>query len=274
MKISVALFYTLILSVIILPLCVSNSFSETNEENISFSLTKDEFQKIIQNQTDQLVEEGYGSTVLSQVVSLGGVALGAIIAILGSLGVNSWLTNKDIRAIEALILKDVRRIKRNVEYNHKECVKIINDPTIRLQFIQNITTVPDLQNLQELGSEQVFNYWNTIISSSKLIHLGSEKISQIQSCYDLTQDMNHDINAIQNGGRLKNSILASHGAKIDITNHLFGGTRNESDASDVLLDLCKGLKSMHEEYHKILFGTLKVFGCIDGELDTLDCEND
>ena len=102
-----------------------------------------------------------------------------------------------------------------------------------------------------------------------MIYLRSDKISQIQGCYDLTQDFNHDVDAMLNGGRLKNSIFASHGAKNALTNHLFLQQRNDTLAEGEILDLCAGLKKIHEDYYKILYGTLKVLGCIENIKENL-----
>jgi len=239
-------------------------FAQSSEESVVNDL-----ERIIQEQTNQLVEHDYNGTILSQTTSIVGVIIGAIIGIVGTVGVNFLFRNNAVNNIEFLVEKDIQRIRRNIEENHKNCVEMINNLSSRTQFVQKMASVVDLQNLDSFAAPQAFNYWYAIMSSANLIHLRSDKISQIQGCYDLTQDFNHDVDAMFNGGRLKNSILATHGAKNALTNNLFLQQRNETLATDEILGLCTGLKSVHEEYYKILYGTLKVFGCIENIKENL-----
>lgn len=228
-----------------------------NVEQTMKDMTITEFKKIVNDSVSEIAVSDYTRAALETYTVLAAALIGGLIGFLGSLGIELIKKSAAITKIRELCLKDLIRLERNLRNNYVVCHEMEIDGHERHNFINGINTIPDLENLQNLGASQQFNFWSTIISSTYLIQLKSDEIGKLQTLFDLTMKYNRYVEHMINGIPAHDLPYVVRGAKQTLAHQIFD-LHNRVGAEVELIDICHGLLSMHQALHDNIVNTIQI----------------
>lgn len=236
---------------------VSNITTTVPVSNVTGSpalneMTVEELEQMFNRLSDRVIEEAKKaareSTEITGYITLYAAGIGAVIGFIGSMALVKLQDYQIKNRIRNLLITDVKRLRRNLQNNITVCDQLINNQTERSSFITRVNSIVDIsERLDDLAAVQEFNFWQTILSSTRMILLKESEIKQIQGLYDLSRIYNSSIE----------SMLAL--ARYHLAYVIFQ-QQDRRRAADILDDLCHGLLSQHNFLLELVNKTLEELG--------------
>lgn len=214
-------------------------------------MSQNDLKNLLNEKTDQIITTLWQTTSITEFDAISHTLLGFILGFFGTMVIEIAREARGRNAIRRLLRADILRIHRNVHQNLNLCTQLSQNSNDQHVFLNNIRIVPDLENLQQLGASQQFNFWQTIISSTQLVLLQQEQIRNAQFVYDASRTYNNTIESLINGIPSTSSPYMVVGGKQLLANNIFVGRRNMNQAHQVLTELCMGLIPLHQSFLQV-----------------------
>ncbi|MEX2193153.1 MAG: hypothetical protein WD717_07225 [Nitrosarchaeum sp.] len=238
--------------------------SQNSNPNSISNMNEEELKKIFQDKTDQINTTLWKTTAISDLTSISLTLLGFALGLIGASLIDLGKEYRSKNDIKKLLEDDLLRIHNNIANNRNICKNLKDDMGKQHEFLNKIKTYPDIVKFQELGVEQAFNFWHTIISSTMLIKLKKEQIKNSQIVFDLLRKYNISIQQIMYAQNTLSTLTTN--PLIPVLMNLLLENRNMTHAHTILTTLSTGLIPIHEGFLNITKTALISLGKKENEL--------